>query len=84
MGQSQPGQIIHETLYQKTLHKNKAGGVAQGKGLKFKPQYRKEKSKNEVKPEKLSKSINVTQVINSLCFIRTKGYALNKNTWIYC
>jgi hypothetical protein len=32
-----PGQIVQETLSQKTLHKNKAGGVAQGDGPKFKP-----------------------------------------------
>jgi hypothetical protein len=25
---SQPRQIVHETLSQKTLHKNRAGGVA--------------------------------------------------------
>jgi hypothetical protein len=24
---SQPRQIVHETLFQKTLHKNRAGGV---------------------------------------------------------
>jgi hypothetical protein len=32
MAQSHPGQIVHETLSQKTLHKNRAGGVAQGEG----------------------------------------------------
>jgi hypothetical protein len=30
-------------LSQKTLHKNKAGGVAQGEGLEFQPQYYKKK-----------------------------------------
>jgi hypothetical protein len=35
--QSQPGQIVHETLSQKTLQKNRAGGVAQGEGPEFKP-----------------------------------------------
>jgi hypothetical protein len=30
---SQPGQIVRETLSQKTHHKKKAGGVAQGVGL---------------------------------------------------
>jgi hypothetical protein len=28
---TQPGQIVHKTLSQKTLHKNRAGGVAQSK-----------------------------------------------------
>jgi hypothetical protein len=38
---SQPGQTVHETLSLRTLHKNWAGGVAQGEGPKFKPQYHK-------------------------------------------
>jgi hypothetical protein len=42
--QSQPGQIVHETLSQKTLHKNRAGEVAQGEGLEFKFQYCKTNS----------------------------------------
>jgi hypothetical protein len=37
--QSQPGQTVLKTLSQKTLHKNRAGGVAQGEGPVFKPQY---------------------------------------------
>jgi hypothetical protein len=37
--QSQPGQIIHETLSQKNLSQKMAGGVAQGVGPEFKPQY---------------------------------------------
>jgi hypothetical protein len=40
---NQPGQIVRETLSQKTLHKNKAGGAAQGEGPEFKPQYHKKK-----------------------------------------
>jgi hypothetical protein len=39
MVQSQPRQIVHKTLFRKTLHKNRAGGVAQGEGPEFKPQY---------------------------------------------
>jgi hypothetical protein len=46
--QSQPGQIVHKTLSrEKTQHKNRAGGVAQGEGPKFKPQYCKKKKKNQ-------------------------------------
>jgi hypothetical protein len=37
--QRQPRQIVHKTLFLKTLHKNRAGGVAQGEGPEFKPQY---------------------------------------------
>jgi hypothetical protein len=33
-----------ETLSRKTLHKNRASGVAQGEGPEFKSQYRKKKS----------------------------------------
>jgi hypothetical protein len=43
MVQSQPGQIVHETLSQKYPSQKRAGGVAQGKGLECKPQYRKKK-----------------------------------------
>jgi hypothetical protein len=43
MVQSQPGQIVCETLSQKTFHKNRAGGAAQGEGPEFKPQYHKKK-----------------------------------------
>jgi hypothetical protein len=41
MVQSQPGQIVCETLSQKTLSQKRAGGAAQGVGPEFKPQYRK-------------------------------------------
>jgi hypothetical protein len=35
--QNQPGQIIHKTLSRKTLHKNRATGIAQVEGPEFKP-----------------------------------------------
>jgi hypothetical protein len=38
---SQPGQIVHQILSQKTLYKNRAGGVARGESPEFKPQYHK-------------------------------------------
>jgi hypothetical protein len=34
-----PGNYFQETVSQKTLHKNRIGGVAQGEGPEFKPQY---------------------------------------------
>jgi hypothetical protein len=46
--QSQPEQIDCETLFQNTLHKNRACGVAQGEGPEFKPQYCKKKKKTHV------------------------------------
>jgi hypothetical protein len=41
--QSQPGEIVHETLFRKTLYKNSVGRVAQGEGPEFKPQYHQKK-----------------------------------------
>jgi hypothetical protein len=40
---SQPRKIVFKTLSQKALHKNRAGGVAQGDGPEFKSQYCKKK-----------------------------------------
>jgi hypothetical protein len=37
--EASPGKQFHKTLSQKTLHKNRSGGVAQGEGPEFKPQY---------------------------------------------
>jgi hypothetical protein len=37
MVQSQLRQIVQETLCPNTLHKNRAGGMAQGEGPEFKP-----------------------------------------------
>jgi hypothetical protein len=41
--QSQPGQIVLEILSQKISLQKRAGGVAQGVGPEFKPQYYKNK-----------------------------------------
>jgi hypothetical protein len=41
--QGQPRQIVLETLSQKTHHKKKAGGMAEGVDPEFKPQYCKKK-----------------------------------------
>jgi hypothetical protein len=40
---SQAGQKVLGPLSRKTLHKNRAGVVAQGEGPEFKPQYRQKK-----------------------------------------
>jgi hypothetical protein len=48
----QPRQIVHETLSKKTHHKKRAGGVAQGGGLEFKPKYcKKENTQHKTGPE---------------------------------
>jgi hypothetical protein len=43
--QSQPGQIVHKTLSRKHPTQKRAGGVAQGVGPEFKPQYHKQTKK---------------------------------------
>jgi hypothetical protein len=43
--QSQPGQIVRETLSQKIPITKRAEGVAQGEGPEFKSQYLKKKKK---------------------------------------
>jgi hypothetical protein len=44
--QSQPGQTVQQTLSQKyPSHKKRAGGVTQGVGPEFKPQYCTKKKK---------------------------------------
>jgi hypothetical protein len=44
MVRSQPGQIVQETYLEKAHHKNRAGGVTQGEGPEFKPQYCKKQT----------------------------------------
>jgi hypothetical protein len=58
---SKPAQAkkVHKTLSQKALHKNRAGGVAQGEGPEFKTQYHKKKIlrwKTSKKKKKRNKS----------------------------
>jgi hypothetical protein len=45
---SHPGQIVHNL--EKTHHKNRAVGVAQGEGPELKPQYHKKKKKKKKNP----------------------------------
>jgi hypothetical protein len=42
---SQPGQIVLEILSRKTLHKNRAGGVAQDEDPESEPQYHKKRKR---------------------------------------
>jgi hypothetical protein len=50
--QSQPRQIVQETLSQKTLHRNRTGGVAQGEGLSSSTSTAEKKKKKKSKPQK--------------------------------
>jgi hypothetical protein len=43
---SQPRQIVLKTLFRKNSSQKRAGGVGQGEGSEFKPQYWEEKKKN--------------------------------------
>jgi hypothetical protein len=47
--QIQPGQKVHETLSQENPLQKRAGGVAQGVGPEFEPQYHKKKKKKRKK-----------------------------------
>jgi hypothetical protein len=49
--QSQPGQTVPETLPGKNLSQKRAGGVAEGVGPEFKPQYQKKKKEKFHKSE---------------------------------
>jgi hypothetical protein len=46
--QSQPGQIVCKTLYQKYPSQKRAGEVAQGVGPEFKPQNCQKERKKEI------------------------------------
>jgi hypothetical protein len=48
MVQSQPGEIVRKTLSWKNPSQKRAGGMAQGVGPEFKPQYCKKKKKDWV------------------------------------
>jgi hypothetical protein len=80
---SQPGQIVHAALSQKTLHKKRgmgaAGRVAQGVGPEFKPQYhkRKKERKKQRKKEKrkngLSYNFDLILQNNNILLQSTEG-----------
>jgi hypothetical protein len=52
MVQSQPRQIVCETLSQKNPSQKMAGGEAQGVGPEFKPQYSKNKNNKNTQHKK--------------------------------
>jgi hypothetical protein len=61
MVQSQPRKIVCKTLSQKTFHKNRAGGVAQGEGPEFKPKYCKKKKKKTTELVQFYLLVSLTQ-----------------------
>jgi hypothetical protein len=65
MVQSQPGQIVPETLSWKNPAQKRAGGVAQGVGPEFKPRYH---TKN------VNKLISSTKRQRNLTIHREKQY----------
>jgi hypothetical protein len=50
---TQPREIVHKTLSQKNPSQKRAGGMAQGVGPEFKPQYHKKKKKKKKRTGKL-------------------------------
>jgi hypothetical protein len=52
---AQPRQIVQGPYLEKTHHKKRAGGVAQGVGPELKPQYCKKKKKEKKDKRKLDK-----------------------------
>jgi hypothetical protein len=70
--QGQPGQIVLKTLSWKNPSLKRAGGVAQGVGLEFKPQYwrgKKKKDNYEWEVEKIQKDLykyNFDNVVSKL------------------
>jgi hypothetical protein len=70
---SQPGQIVPRDPILKTLHENRAGGVAQGEGHEFKPQYRKKRKEKK----SLTNTCIVTILSQSdICFFLSGGGVL--------
>jgi hypothetical protein len=61
--QGQPRQIILETLAQKNPSHKWAGGVAEGVGPEFKPQYHKKKKKKKEKEGLKSLTVPETSVL---------------------
>jgi hypothetical protein len=76
--QNQPGQIVGETLSQRTLHKIRAGRVAQGEDLEFKPQYHKKKKKPLSLHALWDFDINTTWVFLLVMELKLKHYQSHK------
>jgi hypothetical protein len=73
-------QIVCETLSQKNLHKNKAGGVVQGEGPEFKPQYCKNKTKQNKTNKQKTVMLKVFLSLHCLCTMFFAHGTLKKRT----
>jgi hypothetical protein len=64
MVQSQPWEVVLKTLSQNTHHKERAGGMVQGVGSEFKPQYHKKikKKRTKIEVSQFMISRNTTQL----------------------
>jgi hypothetical protein len=75
MIQSQPGQIVLETLsWKKPFKKKRAGGVARGVDPEFKSQYRKKKKILHAKLLHMSSILRLLITVASLLF--KKGFLI--------
>jgi hypothetical protein len=72
----QPRQMVHKTLSGKNPSQKRAGGVAQGVGPKFKPQYHQKKKKGQalslVNPLKLTLILKYIVYSKTLIFYDIK------------
>jgi hypothetical protein len=80
MVRSQPRQIVPQDLISKNLHKNRAGGVAQGENPEFRSQYCKKKISEYVRCEcdfRTTFVSYVTELVSKEPLVaRTKVYLL--------
>jgi hypothetical protein len=65
MVQNQQGKVFMRPYLEKTHHKKRAGGVTQGVGSEFKPQYHKKKKPKQNK-------VNIFIASNSKIHTRTR------------
>jgi hypothetical protein len=67
--QSQPRQIVHETLSQNDQSQKRTGGVAQGVGPEFKPQYHKK----TLQPEAIFSHVSIKAILRCAIFQNVLG-----------
>jgi hypothetical protein len=73
--QSQPQQVVHQTISQKNPSQKRAGGVVQGVGLEFKPQYcKKEKKMVPIQRSQTSHKIFFKNIKLNLAILRIYIY----------
>jgi hypothetical protein len=75
MVQSQPGQIVRETLSGINPSQKRAGGVAQGVGPEFKPQHHTKKKK---KKKIISQDENTKPKYKKIDFTKIKTSVLQR------